>query len=750
MRDDLSQDFLDELEAYGVTPVQVAVFKFASGYRYLSDRAFEYEPGEFAESLIDSWGELDRTASVSDTIAGSGVPVSVVSLSILNVGPNWFSSQFNNEPAEGVEVEIWQYLLGVTDKYLIDSYIIQDNISHSQSSITISVDLVSKLMYSDPYVGFLDENIKDYLGVSVGALSGVPGTPYGDNPYAKLAETIEPGATSILCDRDLLTAGFPVSGTIEIGVDTITYTGISGSTFTGVLGVEKSATTGRFVILQGHDYIFSFGSGPVESAGPVYVDGEIYSGPHSIDYTGPVVTVTFPDRLPYKDQIIEPVYSYHEDSKELDYTDLNLVLSSHWELTPSRAELISDGNHGSYPLIAELQGMNITIPSNAVDVSGVAELKFESGDCRTKFRISTLEATFNYSYTFATYRRQIYKWDLAGVNYLEIYGRNTQVGDKLISINKDTYVYRINVSWKIPEVVGETIRTFFDNPTINIGDPSIGGANPADAILSIASKNPLFSPDTDSFDTARAWFDTNDYEFSGFIPGDQRVLQTLNDMCLQCRSILIPRAGKYLLKVRQPLADIPIAQEYFSDTANDVSRNSIGVSQQRYADIVNDIDTRFDTNDLQAGYNASITISSSSSKDKFGTQKETLDFYLIVDETMADEVSNFWLNEWEEPYTIITFRGYLKAFPLEIYDVIGIRTKYSNLRYFKGHIINPSRNFGSWKRRKIDFHEITIAGYPLTLKQVAFGEAMKMNEDSVVDSLVGFGVGGFGEGGFGV
>ena len=59
-------------------------------------------------------------------------------------------------------------------------------------------------------------------------MSGVPGTPYGAHPLAKLDGDVAVGATTIKCDRDLTASGFPASGQIIIDFDLINYTGCSG------------------------------------------------------------------------------------------------------------------------------------------------------------------------------------------------------------------------------------------------------------------------------------------------------------------------------------------------------------------------------------------------------------------------------------------------------------------------------------------------------------------------------------------
>ena len=179
MRDDLSPEFLAELEVPGRAPYQLAVFKFPSGDRFLSDREFEHSPGLYTEPVIESWGTLDKTASTANSIGGDGLPVSVVTLAIINMGPDWFSRIFSVDDPENVEVEIWQYFGALGDeRYLIDRFVIQDNIAYSQSSLTVSLDLVSITMREDPYIGTLDPVTNEYFGVPIGSISGVPGTLY--------------------------------------------------------------------------------------------------------------------------------------------------------------------------------------------------------------------------------------------------------------------------------------------------------------------------------------------------------------------------------------------------------------------------------------------------------------------------------------------------------------------------------------------------------------------------------------------
>ena len=836
--------FMDELLSPENPFYQLAVFIApAGGRRYLSDRVFEVQPGVFSEALVESWGELSLSASTSASAAGNGVPIKTCTLSILNFGPDWFSADYIRTGITGTRVELWQYVGGgsAPDPLLIDTFLVQDNISYGQGASTVNVDLVSELMGNDPYVGTLDPVTNEYYGISLGALSGVPGTLYGVNPVAKILADVAPGSSTIQTDRDLAGENFPTSGQVEIGVWLITYTGISADTFTGCTGVEITLPSGQFITLAGHDYVFACGAGPVDTAGPVFVDGVPYAGSYTIDTTSNPVTVTFPERLPNiltvnpsesvsgtllqetpdaifsfgsgeqlggvytEDGLYEGVWYSTGTPEDVQITfpgGLPSVVIHHDDVEESviveRKYYIEDfevfagatiqydsvfGGYRLYPpsggnagdLYARVPYTGITIPSDAYDINGFARTDMNIGYAEA---VWTLAGDGPHSAHSATTAGGLYDVDSAddvsaGNNEFKVYALLDNLDPDVFILSEwipSRPVVWISVFYKyISEPAYDEIKVYnsvdiyidrhdsrdsFDSITLNIGDPSAGGANPADAILGVLSKNPTLATDSSSFDAARTWYDTNGYEFTGFIPGNQRMRKTLLDMCRQCRSMVYSRAGTVYLKVLGIDSSAPV-QTYRSEaisTRYAVSKNSITVQDQQFSDIVNSLDVRYDASDVQAGYQHSFKVADSGSVTRYKLQDDTFDMYLVSDAAMASDVADYDLSTRAYLYTLVSFTTYLDAFPLEIYDQVALVTRYSKIVYFKGRVVNVQREFGSWKRKQMDRHKITIAGYYQDVYTMDLFDTLDIDEDVEVKNLeeAGWGNIGWGDDGWGV
>ena len=765
MRTDLSVEFLEELEKPGRSPYQLAVFKFSSGDVYLSDRVFEASPGINSEALIDNWGELSAAADTSESISGGGFPVSVLTLQILNYGPDWFSSRLFTEDLENVEVDIWQYFGGgyLAGRVLIDTFIVQDNIEYSQSNLILSLDLVSRTMESNPYLGTLDQITNDFDGVVVGQSADVPGELYGINPLAALKiEGITDDITTIITDESSLSVlGFPSAGVILIDYEAIEYTSISGGTFFGCTrGFEAGTTysaafphTGT-VSLRGHEYLYSFGVGPLEFMGPVKLGGSVYVGLHTIYKDLNPVLVGFPDSPPFLESEGDEV------SKDKDAGFSNLA-GQDWGYQATMDDCDIYAYECRYYTSAALGdvlgsgGITFNVP-----VLPIGTVDFVNN---LSSRLSLKSELKNYSESTATNKIVFSKWWLPDYlpndsSYIETYYAvfDYLPGPQSISFS---FVYSASVNCSLSnQAAGRIlcggfaikyqpkIKVMPEAPSCLIGE-NTGSANPSDLILSILGAWGYSDIiDSTSFASAHDWYNLNNYLFTGFIPGDFRMNQVIKDMLHQCRSYLTLASGRISLKIKKNINDVPAVEFFASETSLDVASKTIKIKKQRFEDTLNKVIVRYNKGSTQGDYQDAFFLIDDPSTEAYGKQESTLDFYLISDTIMAQNVAQFWLDDRKKPYTIITFTAYLKAFPIEIGDSVQLKTRFSKLGVFRGTVVNTSRIFGSWKTQKINTIEITLVGYPSTPTSFEITDQLVVSE-AVIQS--GFGVGGFGEGGFG-
>jgi hypothetical protein len=715
----ISDTFKTELTRQGVTPVIVAIFKFPEGDYAISDRVFEYSSGLFTDDVVISWGNYVKTSSIDNAALGTGLHTPSMSMTVANTGPDYFVSRLIGGDPLAVVVEIWNYLSGIDDVELIGKFTIQDNLSASQGNLSINLDLVDLTLLNDPYIGTLDTVNHNYAGVPIGAVTGVPGVPFGVNPYAQLSADLTPGDTIVYTDRDLLTVGFPVSGTVEIGFDLISYTGISGDNFTGCTGVEESASIGQFITLQGHDYVFSFGAGPVPVAGPVYINNVIYDGDYIIDKDNDPVTVTFPGRLPHIDTVVDPVYQHHTYNYYKDYvgfdnypssSDLNILVSAHlenhWTGSKWDKQLISDDDYEYPTVIARQTYPDINIPPDAINVRGIIKVRTTPTD-RMQYVLGNSSRNFIQSFAKTTYQGSITNHTHGDGNYVEFQAWNTDSGTTVCFLD----YFSVTASWDTLTSAGSTSRESFDDPTLNIGDDTTSDANPADVMLSIISKNPKLLADNDSFTIAKTWYNDNGYYFNGFIPGENRVIETLISMLEQTRSYIISNAGKLYLYILGINTDIPPENIFASEGEDSVVEFSINTSWQRFEDIINQYNVVY-AEDATGAFTGSLIIKNQESINTYGKLETTLELPLVTSALMASDVSDYYLNDRLKPGTFASFTTLLEAFPIEIGDYAAISTEYNKIGYFPGRVINFERSFASSQSDTLDLITLTLIGYP--------------------------------------
>lgn len=706
MRDDLPQFFLEELTRQGCTPVLYVIFTFPDDSTYaISDRVFQYspDPADVTQNLVTSWGSLMGTGSADDAAAGMGLHVSSFSLSIANVFPYDFASKVTSVDPSSIVAELW-FTFDYTDVFTAGGqqqagrYTVQDNLSIDQASLTFSIDFVALSISINPIIGALDSSINDFFDVPIGEVPGVPGQLYGYNPLAKVKVSYNAGATVIQCDRDLESAGFPTSGSIEIGVDRIFYTGISGNNFTGCSSVGVDSGVGQFVTLFDHDYVFSFGAGPIQEAGPVRINGEVYSGPYTIDKDSNPVTVTFPARLPNHTETFGAEYNY--GTEDVVITAIGLDLHPNVGIIGTEAIECRNITGQSFNwwnvVAAQKTSIGVSYPAGATLVRGYSEVKFGTGPFgRFSARLGGTLYTRNEGITQNTViRRNFNGITDAGpaVNKVTFTSyRNSQLAHIVGWFD----YFKVHLEWKELVQSAYQTRESYDTPQLDIGGEASDDVNPADALLQFIKRNDRLSVNDTSFDIARIWYDDNAYYLNGYLPGEMRVNEALIAICYQVRSVIIDRAGVLYLKVLEPISlnGIDPSDVFYSELSENVVKDSIRISWQRHDDTINSYSVRYNETP-GVGFNKSFVLSDQQRVSVSGLLDDKLDLPLVTSPDMANDVGDFWLSETREPDLLVEFKTLLEGFKYEIGDVIAIATEFNGLGYFKGRIIQVIRTPG--------------------------------------------------------
>ncbi|RJX20289.1 MAG: hypothetical protein C4563_06420 [Desulfobulbus sp.] len=781
MRTDLPQEFLAELARQGRKPRQLLEFAFASGTIYVSDQEYGSALANAYLPIVENWGELADTSTIEDVIRGTNQGTRQATVTLLNIGAIPFSSRFNDEAPENTEVSLYQWFDGTPEsaKVLIDRFIVQDPIEYSEASLLLALDLVSLNQRADPYIGQLSTEDNNFYGVVIGSVSNAPGSQYGARPVVELAGDLSAAATTIACTSSPATAGFTAPGSIVIDFEQISYTGISGNSFTGCTRGVSAGTTwsaafphssGQKVFKYNHEYLYSFGQGPLPVVGPVYVDGVVYSGPHTIykdrnpvqvgflhgdpwikstsstavtnnadNFTAGSVggTVTWENNTSAAIQsdngvfrmatrtasswTINAVYAWQEAQQS---TGISEGIASHAELVSAKVKLNGYQTNGG---VITMQDWGFV---RVIGVSGY----WEASDSKTESGAGDFDLTMDQTsrgWSGAKTGYQIRLEALCQTNYSSAYSRTLCQLDMV----------RCEIQYK------PYIKTHSTNLTCDLSSGT-GNTNPADAITSVLGIIGIAGAiDAATFATAKTWFTTNGYSFNGFIPGDMRCREVLVAMCQQCRARLIYNGGGIKLIIRKNVADKDINLHF---TAASTQQKSIGVARQSVRDVLNKVQIRYAATDVLASYTAVKEVKDQASIDKFGLQEAVLDFYLVNDGTMATALANFYIAEWANPFALVTFNTYLEAFPLEFDDVVVLHTEFSKFKVIKGDITGLTRVFGSGKNGGINLFRITIKASVRSVVEAGLADTIAATEQfsGTLDGT-GYGAGGYGEGGYG-
>ncbi len=291
MRVDLSPAFNTAKNLSGRSPRQLAVFHFPiAGDLYLSDQELGAADGlndEYA-ALVEDWGELIDMAG-GDPSDQKASEIRQLTLTIWNGGQPAFSDYFLQEDPEDVEVEVFQWFIGLTDsdKVLIDRFVIQDPISFGEASRLLRLDLVSLSMRYDNPIGDLlsaDDwtNAKTGdIGKGINLVIGTPG-PVSTlcactAPEVSLNGSILATTMTITVHENLNDLAFLPSGAIQISEEKIRYSSRTQNTFNVI---QRGWTTEAVEHLDGdkviqfvEDFTYLVGKGPIQAINNVKVAG---------------------------------------------------------------------------------------------------------------------------------------------------------------------------------------------------------------------------------------------------------------------------------------------------------------------------------------------------------------------------------------------------------------------------------------------------------------------------------------------
>ncbi len=361
MRTDLSQAFINAKNSESSEPRTLVVFKFpVAGNVYVSDSQISLG-GVTYQALVSDWGTLEDAADPEEENA----EIRQQTITLINSGTNPFTDYFLQDFPENVEVDIYQWFVGLEDidKVLIDRLVVQDPIEFDENSQTVSLDLVSLSLRYDGFVGpalsagDFDNPKQDDIGKPIPYIVGSPGevTTLAGNVALEtnINGPIVP-RTTVINVRDNISS-WPSAGNIQIDEEEILYGSRSASSFNvtlrGANGTTAADHTDNSRVIQKTPHKYVVSQGPISQINNVKVAGASPPvGTYTVEPGNNPATVTFNGK-PYSIQYSETTDNEEVlfDSTASDNTAIQPFLS--YDDKPNTAATINK----TYPNLGILQ-----------------------------------------------------------------------------------------------------------------------------------------------------------------------------------------------------------------------------------------------------------------------------------------------------------------------------------------------------------------------------------------------------------
>lgn len=279
-----NQNFSAVKDAAKSSPVTLMVLHLGSGDLNASDRDIDTVDGPAFTGLVTSWGEFTMPAS-----GPSGFRMPEATVELHNAGPGPLSASLEAGVPENTLVDVYQWFEGIpyADKEPIGRFVISSPLVYTGE--TVRIKLTGSAVTKNTQTGHVITR-QEYPDADPDAVGRCENIVYGRveglacHPVsAGAATTLAAGVDEYQTDGISLSlavdeAPMPVSGTLQMGAEKISYTGISGRTLTGVTrGVSGTSPQPHkkgsvaFQLKDSYEYLVA--GHPVRSIGEVYVDG---------------------------------------------------------------------------------------------------------------------------------------------------------------------------------------------------------------------------------------------------------------------------------------------------------------------------------------------------------------------------------------------------------------------------------------------------------------------------------------------
>ncbi len=269
-----------------------AIGAFPAKTLNLADRAVTIDGVDWLP-LVEDWGAIEGTG-LDALLQNSGEEKAKVELVNAPVdfgeGPQRFSDLLFEYPPEAATGVLYQWFEGeglVTgdqtelltarivdpvdyDERICSLHLVVESAHHGRRMVGNTLTLTDYPDAPETSIGLIKP-------IVIGQVEDVPGVPVRQVYNTRLASVALPGASTLDVASTL---GFAASGSVVINDDTISYSGVTATQFTGCSGINEFHYAGDEVIesVSDHRYLLSDSDYPIFSISNVKVAGELSDG----------------------------------------------------------------------------------------------------------------------------------------------------------------------------------------------------------------------------------------------------------------------------------------------------------------------------------------------------------------------------------------------------------------------------------------------------------------------------------------
>lgn len=692
-------------------PALLAVFHFAPGDVFVSDRKIAAgTDGPVFQGLVSSWGKL---SSPGNGLFAVGLPQMKVEL--LNTGDRPFSTYLEGVTPESVEVELYLWFEGLDygDREPLGRFTIASPVQYSGQKVKLS--LVSAFIKRNCIVG-KTINRDDYPGADPEAVGKVENIIYGTPRKVPCQPVIAGAASRLVSDvTGTQTVGielsmapdetaFPISGTLQLDSERISYTGILNRVLTGVTrGVSGTAASahkkGATAFEVRSDYTYLVAGHPVRSIGDVYVGGvRVISGVTRLTDDGGKAKLVFASKFTLEKSVSLSVSQGSHSHQS--YAGTKAFFANPY--TPSVAGTWNnnccsvDASQNLGPIESVL--VRITMRSNTVMVSSDPQFHIRGTGLAEQTTHFPNSYAVSITRTFATTINAWGVWSIDslidnGLNYgaaidaiewVVTYDPNTAASPAYgVSLTGNSAADIVVGGLVTCDVEGyqDDISGTFTGTSLNLID------NPADVLrhfMQIYMGLPHSEVDP-SFDAARTALSTTvsgGYAFAGVIDGKIDALNLIESLSTQSRLKLMHDGYsarlKFIANDAAP-ADMTLGSP-------DIIMSSLAITRTGKEEVVNTLDLHYQRDFARRGTSAAdyMQVAASSALYPAGGDAGSVAAYgpmaprrpflfgFIADGLVASDLRDFYITRFKDVKRRCLFTVPLYALEIEEGDVLAL------------------------------------------------------------------------------